>query len=162
MSPPALPTRVSARRRACGAMARQARLRACGGMARQARLCACEAMAGKAGSESWLWWFDRLPRDDAGSLRRSAEDLAALRHVQPCAIRAAECDARDRRRVEFRLVENIRAASGLLADLNAHGRGGPHVTDRIDRQSGNAAEQSFFRHLHALKWFAVDQRSVGG
>src|SRR5690348_4469437 len=83
-------------------------------------------------SQSGLWRLDRFPRHDAGPLRLAAKDLAALRDIQPRAVGAAERDAADRRRVELGLVQNVRAASRLLADLNAHGARRPHVADRID------------------------------
>src|SRR4030095_13968350 len=99
-----------------------------------------------------FYWF---PRDNTRTSRFSSKDLPALRYVEPRAIRPAEGDARHRRGRELGLVQDVRAASGLLADLNAHGAGGPHVSKRVDRQAADAAEQSLFRHLQPLERLTV-------
>src|SRR5262245_20127948 len=103
----------------------------------------------------------RLPCHDAGALRLAAEQLAALRDVEPRAISAAERDAGQRRAAELRRVQNVRAAPWLLAHLNAHRGCGPHVTEGVDREAGDSTEQSFLGHFQALERLAVHERSIG-
>jgi hypothetical protein len=111
-------------------------------------------------SETGLRRFHWFPGHDTRTLGVASEQPAALCDIQPRAAGSAKRDAGDGCGIEFGLVQNVRAPARLLAHLNPHGTGRPHVAKRVDGETADAAEESFFRHFQTLERLAVDERSI--